>query len=159
MFLTEANVLHYLLEKQFAGPEDVVAGQYTVRGLSRRNRNFRVSSGAREYLVKQVRTWDADGRASLEREAAVYWQTRTNPSLAPVAALAPQCHAWDPSNAVLILEYLPGHMELYDLPDRFDPHLARLTGHSMGAFHSAMRSQEYRSLFPAELPPQLSMHE
>jgi aminoglycoside phosphotransferase (APT) family kinase protein len=159
MFLTEANVLHYLLEKRFAGSQDVVAGQYTVRGLSRRNRNFRVSSGAQEYLVKQVRKWDADGRASLEREAAVYWQARTNPSLAPVATLAPQCHAWDPLNAILIIEYLPEHSELYDLPERFDPHLARLAGHAMGAFHRAMRSPEYRSLFPAELPQQLSMHE
>ena len=71
MFLTEANVLHYLLSKRFAAAEDVVSGNFLVRGLSRRNHNFRVTSGAREYLVKQVRKWDAEGRASLEREAAV----------------------------------------------------------------------------------------
>src|SRR5580704_16166289 len=100
MFLTEANVLHYLLDKRFANPQDVVSGQFTVRGLSRRNRNFRVTCGAREYLVKQVKNWDPDGRASLDREAAVYWQAKTDPCLAPVAALAPQCHAWDPQNSV-----------------------------------------------------------
>jgi hypothetical protein len=101
MFLTEANVLHYLLDKRFAGPEDVVSGKFTVRSLSRRNHNFRVTSGTREYLVKQVRKWDAEGRASLEREAAVYWQARTNPSLAPVADLAPRSHAWDPPSIFL----------------------------------------------------------
>lgn len=159
MFLTEANVLHYLLEKRFADPEDVVSGRFTVRGLSRRNRNLRVTSGAREYLVKQTRKWDADGCASIQREAAVYWQARNNPSLSPVANLAPLSYAWDPEDAVLILEYLPEHTELYDLPDRFSPDLARLAGQAMGAFHRAMRSTEHRSLFPAELPWQLSMHE
>src|SRR5580704_4369443 len=159
MFLTEANVLHYLLSKRFAAAEDVVSGNFLVRGLSRRNHNFRVTSGAREYLVKQVRKWDAEGRASLEREAAVYWQARTNPSLAPVSDLAPRSHAWDPSNAVLILEYLPEHTELYDLPDRFAPQLALLAGQSMGAFHRAMESEEHRAWLPAELPSQLSMHE
>jgi Ser/Thr protein kinase RdoA (MazF antagonist) len=159
MFLTEANVLHYLLDKRFADPEDVVSGKFTVRGLSRRNRNFRVTSGAREYLVKQVRKWDAEGRASLEREATVYWQARTKPTLAPFAELAPRSYAWDPPNAVLILEFLPGHSELYDLTDRFAPELARLAGQAMGAFHRAMRSEEHLPWFPAEIPWQLSMHE
>ena len=159
MFLTEANVLHYLMEKRFAAGEDVVDGSFIVRGLSRRNRNFRVTAGSREYLVKQVKKWDSEGRSSLEREAAVYWQAKTNPALAPVARLAPQCHAWDPSNAILILEYLPAHMELYDLPDRFSPRLAHLAGEAMGAFHRAMRLPQHESLFPIEMPPQLSLHE
>ncbi|MGD0301855.1 MAG: aminoglycoside phosphotransferase family protein [Bryobacteraceae bacterium] len=159
MFLTEANVLHYLLSERFAAIEDVVSGRFTVRGLSRRNHNFRVTSGAREYLVKQVRKWDAESRLSLEREATVYWQARTNPSLAPVSELAPRSHAWDPPNAVLILEYLPEHVELYDLPDRFSPELAQLAGQTMGAFHGAMQSEEHRAWFPAELPSQLSLHE
>lgn len=159
MFLTEANVLHYLLEKRFAAPGDVVSGQFVVRRLSRRNQNFRVTSGGRQYVVKQVGKWDADGRSSLEREAAVYWHAKTDPCLKPLAALAPQSYAWDPANAVLILEYLPGHAELYDLADRFDPAVAGLAGRTMGAFHRAMRSNHHQELFPAELPWQLSMHE
>src|SRR5580693_1276574 len=159
MFLTEANVFHYLLDKRFAGTEDVVSGHFTVRSLSRRNSIFRVTSGTREYLVKQIRKWDSDGRASLEREAEVYWKARTDPSLAPIAALAPQCHSWDPANFVLILEYLPGHAELYDLPDRFAPELALLAGQTMGAYHRAMQSNLHQDLFPASVPGQLSMHE
>jgi 5-methylthioribose kinase len=159
MYLTAANVLHYLFEKGFAHPQDVVSSNFTVRALSRRNHNFRVTSGTREYLVKQVRKWDAEGRASLEREAAVYWQARTNPRLAPFMELAPRSHAWDPPNAILILEYLPEHTELYDLRDRFAPELAELAGQAMGTFHRAMRSEEYLTLFPAEVPWQLSMHE
>ena len=159
MFLTEANVLHYLLEKRFTAPQDAVSGQFSVRSLSRRNRNFHVTSGAREYLVKQVKKWDSEGRASLEREAAVYLQARTNPGFAPVAALAPQSYAWDPADSVLILEYLPGHTEMHDLPDRFAPGFARMAGQAMREFHRGMRTKEHSSLFPAEIPWQLSMHE
>ena len=159
MFLTAANVFHYLLEKRFAAAEDVVDNRFTVHALSRRNLNFHVAAGAREYLVKQVRKWDPDGRISIEREASVYWQARTNPSLAPVAALAPECYAWDPIHAILIIEYLPGHSEIYDLADRFDPHLARIAGRAMGAFHRAMHSADYMELFPEETPWHLSMHE
>lgn len=158
MFLTPANLYYYLLHKKFADAEDVVSGQFTVRSLSRRNHNFRINAGSREYLVKQVRKWDAGGRASLEREASVYWQSRTNPNLAPFAELAPRSYAWDPPNSVLILEYLPEHTELYDLADRFSPDLALLAGRAMAKFHRAMESEEYRTLFPAELPQALSMH-
>jgi Ser/Thr protein kinase RdoA (MazF antagonist) len=159
MFLTQANVLHYLLEKRFADLEDVVSCQLTVRTLSRRNHNFRVTSGAREYLVKQVKKWDAESRASLDREAKLYWETKSNPCFAPVAALAPQSYAWDPPNAVLILEYLPEHTELYDLPDRFAPGLARLAGQAMGGFHRAMQADELASLFPSDTPWQFFPHD
>ncbi len=158
MFLTPANLFHYLLYKKFADSEDVVSGAFTVRSLSRRNRNFHVHSGTREYLVKQAAKWDADSRARLEREASVYWQSRTNQSLAPFVELAPRSYAWDPPNSILILEYLTEHTELYDLADRFSPDLALLAGKAMRKFHHAMQLDEYRSLFPAELPQALSMH-
>ena len=158
MFLTPANILHYLLEKRFADLEDVVSGQFTVRSISRRNHNFRVTSGAREYLVKQIKKWDQESRSSLDREAKLYWETANNPCFAPVAALAPQSYAWDPSNAVLILEYLPEHTELYDLHDRFAPSLGRLVGQTMGSFHRAMQADGLASLFPADAPWQFFPH-
>src|ERR1035438_7736262 len=159
MFLTEAGVVHYLVEQRFADIADVVGGELRVHGISRRNLNFRVAAGKRQYLVKQVRKWDADGRASIEREAAVYWQAKTNPALAPVAALAPECHAWDPGSAILILEYLPAHTDLFDLADRFNPAVARLAGKAMGCFHRAMRDEKHREQFPAEIPWYVSMQD
>ena len=159
MFLTEASVVHYLVERHFAEVADVVAGKFRVHGIARRNLNFRAVAGQRQYLVKQVRKWDADGRSSIEREAAVYWQAKTNPRLAPVAALAPECHAWDPANAILILECLPAHTDLFDLADRFDPAVARLAGKAMGSFHRAMRDEKHREQFPTEIPWYVSIHE
>src|SRR5436853_1986201 len=111
MFLTEANVLHYLVDRQFADLDAAVSGAFAVRSLTRRNRNFHVRCGEREYLVKQVKKWSFEARASLEREAASYRYFQADPRL---ASWAPHCYAYDPGNSILILEFLAGHIELYD---------------------------------------------
>lgn len=156
MFLTEANVLHYLVEKQFADLEEAVAGGYSVRALTRRNLNFHVRCGAREYLVKQVKRWDMEARTSVEREAAFYSPAEAGK---PPAPLAPQCYAYDPPNSALILEFLSGHTELYHAPDRFAPAMGRLCGEVMGAFHREMASDGLASSFPGAHPWFLSFHE
>jgi len=155
MFLTEANVLHYLVERQFADLEAAVTGAFMVRPLTRRNRNFHVTCGTREYLVKQAKGWDFEARTSVEREAAFYRLQETASRLAP---LVPYCYAYDPPNSVLILEFLSGHAELYDAPDRFAPELGRLCGAAMGAFHQEMESGRLASKFPGSIPWCLSLH-
>jgi hypothetical protein len=160
MYLSRSNLLHYLVEKQFSDLEPAVNGAFVVRSLTRRNLNFHVTCGAREYLVKQAKSWDFDARASVEREAAFYRQQETNQRLAPLGlALAPRCYAYDPPNSVLILEFLSAHTELYGAPDRFAPELGRLCGEAMGAFHRAMESGHLASEFPGSIPWCLSLHE
>lgn len=153
MFLTPSNLLHYLVEKQFGDVEAVVSGAFVVRSLARRNLNFHVTCGTREYLVKQAKGWDFEARTSVEREAAFYCQQETNRRLAPRGlALAPRCYAYDPPNSVLILEFLSGYTDLFNAPDRFAPELARLCGETMGAFHRAMESGSLASEFPGSHP-------
>ena len=152
MFLTEANVLQYLLERRFADLESVVDGAFQVLNLSRRNRNFQVSCGAREYFIKQPKKWDAQSRRSLEHEAAIYWQTKTDTSFQPLRDLVPESYGDDPANSVLTLQYLTGHINLRRIQDRFAPILARLAGAAMGAFHRDMRAFSGSSLFTRRKP-------
>jgi hypothetical protein len=154
MFLTRSNVVHYIVEKEFCDLEAIVSGAFVVRSLTRRNLNFHVTCGTREYLVKQAKDWDFQARASVEREAAFY---RRRVPLAP--ALEPKCYAYDPPNSALILEFLSGHTELYNAPDRFSPELARLCGETMGAFHREMESSNLASEFPGFIPACLSFHQ
>ena len=156
MFLTEANVLRYLADRQFGDFETAVSGEFAVRSLTRRNRNLHVTCGPREYLVKQANRWDFGGRTSVEREAAFYRQRETRKQL---ANLVPQCYAYDPPNSVLVLEFLPRHTDLYDAPDRFAPETGRLCGEAMGAFHREMESGSLASEFPGSVPWVLSFHE
>jgi hypothetical protein len=159
MFLTEANVLHYLLERRFADLESVAGGDYRVRNLTRRNRNFHVTCGAREYLVKQPKKWNRKSRRSLEREAAVYWQTKIDPGFQPIKALAPESYGYDPAQSILILEYLTEQSNLHRRRDRFAPHVARLAGAAMGAFHRDMRTVSRPAVLPTFKPWCLSAHD
>jgi len=154
MFLTEANVLHYLEERQFGDRETAVTGGFRVRSLTRRNINLHVTWGTREYLVKQAKDWDFQARSSVDREAAIYRHQETSKS-----PLLPHCYAYDPPNSVLVLEFLSGHTDLHDAPDRFAPELGRLCGETMGAFHREMESVGLASAFPGSMPWVLSFHQ
>ncbi len=159
MFLTEASVLHYLLDRRFADLESVVRGAFDVRNLSRRNRNYRVTCGAREYFIKQPKRWDMASRRSLEREAGIYWRARTEPGFAPLRALVPESYGYDPVNSVLTLQYLPGQSNLHRMPDRFSPAVARLAGATMGVFHREMRALADGTLFSRRKPWYLAIHQ
>jgi hypothetical protein len=156
VFLTEANVLHYLIERRFAGLDTVVDGDFEVRSLSHRNRCLRIACGTREYLVKQPSVWNRSRRASLAREAALYWQGKTDSAF---AALMPQCWSWDPGNSILILEFLPGYTDLYSSPARLAPSIATLAGQAMGKFHEASSRESHEREFPGEIPWFISMHQ
>jgi Ser/Thr protein kinase RdoA (MazF antagonist) len=57
------------------------------------------------------------------------------------------------------MEFLPGHMELYDVPDRFAPELGRLRGEAMGTFHREMTAGSLAATFPGAIPWHLSLNE
>ena len=159
MFLTEASVLHYLVERNFAGLEAVVDGQFTVRNLSYRNYNFGVACGRREYLVKQPKKWTGSGRGSIDSEASFYWHVRTDPRFLPLRPLVPESYGYDPLDSVLILKFLPNQTALHHATDRFSPETARLAATAMAALHGEMRSAKISQLFPAAVPWIFSIHE
>jgi Ser/Thr protein kinase RdoA (MazF antagonist) len=157
MFLTEANVLQYLLARRFTGTESVVNGTYEVRNLSRRNRNYRVTCGAREYLVKQTGKWDFSGRSTIEQEAALCRQARMDSRFEPLRRLGAESHSYDPANSILIFEFLHDDVPLATAAERLTPETGRLAGRVMGHFHAAMRLQELAAMYPIEPPAYFSM--
>src|SRR5438034_4183344 len=158
MFLTEANVLHYLVQRGFVCSDAVTSGAYAVRNLSRRNRNFRVTTGAGEFLVKQARQWNYGGRGTIEREAALCRHAHTDSSFEPLRRLVPATHSYDPDQSILIFEFLPGRAALSDSPHRFAPGQARAIGAAMADFHRRMASPDLAASFPGEPPGVLAMH-
>src|SRR5258705_1566280 len=158
MFLTEASVLHYLARRGFADFDCVTGGAYAVRNLSRRNRNFRVSTGTREFLVKQARQWNLAGRSSIEREAALCRRAHTDAGFEAMRRLAPATYSYDPAQSILIFEFLPEHGSLFESPHRFSPAAARLSATTMATFHRGMSDPKMADWFPGEEPGALSMH-
>jgi Ser/Thr protein kinase RdoA (MazF antagonist) len=158
MFLTEANVLHYLAGRRFTDFQPVVDGTFTVRNLSRRNRNFRASCGSREFLIKQAKKWDVSGRSSLEREALLCRLAKIDARFAPLRCLTPESYSYDPANSILIFEFLPGESPLSVAPNRFAPEAGRLVGATMARFHQDMCRPEFAELYPQDPPGFLYIH-
>src|SRR5215471_19107331 len=135
MFLTEASVLHYLCDRGFAGYQAVTGGTYAVRNLSRRNRNFRISTGAGEFLVKQARQWNLTGRRTVEREAMFCRRAHTDPGFAPIRGLVPAPYSYDPDQSILIFEFLQGRTALFDSPRRFAAEAVQQIAEAMAGLH------------------------
>ena len=156
MFLTRSNVFHYLVERKFCDLEAGVSGPFAVRSRPRRNLNFHVTCGSREYLVKQAKVWDSESRATVESEAAFYRRREGYPYL---ASLIPRCYSFDPPNSILVFEFLSGYTDLYDLADRFSPEVGRLCGENIAAYHREMEMDSLALEFPEAGPSYLSLHE
>jgi Ser/Thr protein kinase RdoA (MazF antagonist) len=159
MFLTEANVLHYLCGRGFAGYDAVTGESYAVRNLSRRNRNFRVSAGRAEFLVKQARQWNSAGRSTIEREAVLCRRAHTDSDFGPLRRLIPVPHSYDPEHSILIFEFLPDCGALFDSPHRFAPAVGRLLAATMAEFHCEMTDAGIADWLPGKPPGALTMHQ
>jgi len=151
VFLTEANVLQYLVRRGFARYDTVTDGSFAVRNLSRRNRNYRVCTGAREFLVKQAGEWHQSGRATIEREAALCRRAHTDAAFEPLRRLLPATHSYDPRNSILIFDFLAGASVA-------GPEHGTMIGTAMAEFHRAMSVAALAEQFPADPPGVLLLH-
>jgi aminoglycoside phosphotransferase (APT) family kinase protein len=132
--LTERGVVDFLLEHGLVSPERVVAGDLSVRDVSRRNRNYKVvSRDGPSYLVKQG--FGAEGRTTVAHEAHVYQllaeETRT------LGRFVPAYYGYEPEHALLVIELVSGARTLLEHQSngRFSVTLARSLGRALGTLH------------------------
>jgi hypothetical protein len=137
MYLTAANLAHFLVGRGLMGAETIVGGGISVLDASRRNRNFKVlRSGAPGLFVKQMREMQADAMLTLKREAVCYELTAEHPAL---SRLMPKLVRYEPSRHVLVLELLPEADSLLNYYTRlksFPPEIGRMLGEGLGLYHS-----------------------
>ncbi len=155
VFLTAQNVFGYLERKRLATPADLVHGAYEVRTAARRNRNLRVRSGHRAFLIKQCRHWDDDHLQSLACEARCYWLAANDPAFVLLQGFLPACHGWDPGNSILILDLLP-HQPLPERDDLLSPHWAASLSRRLAEWHQSVSAVAEDYDFPGNPPPWLS---
>src|SRR5262249_34706490 len=97
MFLTQTNVVHYLLSRAVVTTGDVVDGDLGILEARRRNRNFRVIRKPGDGLfVKQIPSLVPETVMSLQREATCYRLTTSIASLAALRRYAPELVDYDP---------------------------------------------------------------
>jgi len=145
MILSGHTVAHYLAGRGLMTLESVVADDFVVVEISRRNQNFRVvRRSAPGFFVKQIRDGSPDALTSLAREATCYQLASSRPSLASLATLVPTFRAYDAENHVLVVELLRDGENLREHADRvgaFSPDVARQLGTALGTYHAMPASQ------------------
>ncbi len=139
VYLTAAHLPHYLLSRGLIEAEAIVEGEFTVREQLRRNRNFRVSCGARQGLfLKQAGGHDPGTAETLAREADCHRLAASR----PLARWMPRFLDYDPARFVLALELLEGaenanryHARAGGLPEA----VAGLLAEALARCHSVSR--------------------
>ena len=139
MFLTQTNLVHYLLSRDVVTADAVVDGDFGILEVRRRNRNFRVMRNQGDGLfVKQIPSLVPETVMSLRREAACYRLTATIASLSALRRYAPQLVDYNPVKHVIVTKLIEGARSLmdYHLALRHYPaQLGGLLGRALGELH------------------------
>src|SRR5262249_17126615 len=147
------DIVPFLLRRRLLGREHIVENGLEVSNCSRRNRNFRVVTGAGPcYLIKQG--VGEEKSRTVTREAIVYRFLQSMDRSSRVTRLTPQFVLFEPSDCVLVLEFVRESstlLEFYSRSGRFPRPLARKLGEALGDLHREGRSARVRDEFAKEL--------
>ncbi|HWB86862.1 MAG TPA: aminoglycoside phosphotransferase family protein [Bryobacteraceae bacterium] len=127
----------YLLGRELLGRAAIVDGDLRIVEASRRNRNFKVMGEPdRSYLLKQG--LDADARATVAYEAAVYRFLEDFPDAGDFRCHVPRYVDYDAQEGILILELLNDSQDFREYHTRqghFSITLAAALGSCLSKLH------------------------
>ena len=160
------EIVHYLLDRGLLEQRDVVAGHVVVAELTRRHRNYAVLRAKGSGLFVKVMQPDQSMSAqTLQKEAAFYAMLEDDAALAPMRALVPRFHSYDPDRHLLVVELIEGAEDLGALHRRlgdFPLDVAHRTGEALAAIHELSRRELVGkanvAIFPRQAPWILSFH-
>lgn len=166
MISEKNDVVQDLLDRGLLAARDVVAGDLVVIEFIRRHRNFAVMRGkAPGLFVKQIQD-QAMAAQTLQKEAAFYAFLDGDPALAPIRALLPRFHAYDPDRHMLILELVGGAEDVNALHRRrgeFPTDVAARIGQALASYHDVARREIVGrtnvAIFTRQTPWILSFHQ
>lgn len=166
MFLTAANLTHYLIGRGLMPASLVVDGNVTIAEAGRRNRNYKAfAKNGRGLFIKQIKNPDAAAISTLTREASCYRIVRDNPAYGALSKVMTGFVDHDANRHCLILELLPDGENLnehYARTKEFPVELAELLGSTLGSYHAASRGKppqpEEMATFPRQPAWILSYH-
>lgn len=165
VILSTSNVVDYLLESGLVTSRVVVDGNFMVIDASSRNRNYKIMRGHPPGLfVKQVKRWDLDTIATLDRDAACYWLAVHDPGFAALQRFLPAHVHFDPDHHILITDLVAGENlhQYYRRVGKFPVFVAANLAGLLAAIHSSVRETVSRPPFhpgfPRKSPWMLSIH-
>jgi hypothetical protein len=161
--LTQAEVVQYLLQREFITADSVVDEDLRVVEASRRNRNFKViREGGPSYLLKQGLS--SEGRATVGHEAIIYKYMETADGSVSFRSYLPGYYQYDDSDGILLLELLANAQDVREFHVRrgaFSTSIAAALGRALSKLHRLDISSlptEWDSSFSNRLPWALTLH-
>jgi hypothetical protein len=167
MYLTAANLVHYLLGRGLVTRESVVEGDFLVAESRRRNRNYRLFRSHHPALfIKQVPSVVAETVASLRREAACYRMAGEGGEFAPFKAIMPRLLDYNSANHTLVTELVAGAESLNEYCLRsgsYTESIARMQARSLALYHHwtfpRLAQLDAKQVFARQRPWIFSIHE
>ncbi len=115
MYLTAANLVHYLVERGLAPAEAVIQGDLSIAEAGRRNRNYRVMMRrAAGLFIKQAQKLGPAKSAGLGREALLLGTAQREAGFGDVARWTPPILDFDSRRDTLALALLADAENLRD---------------------------------------------
>ncbi len=149
MFITLHNIAHYLLERGFVSPSDIVHNQCTVTNSSSRNRCFKVAfQSKRGVFVKQSRPSDVTLQTCLEIEACCGREFQASGLLSDHV---PRVLGYDKQRGILCSELVADAESLRQFCGTHvtqRPAIASALGDVLAKFHSTDTAQMVKRLPP-----------
>lgn len=160
MLLTGHNIAHYLLDKGYLSPADIVEARASIEPVSSRNHSFRLRRPEGPSLfIKQVKALEAEKTETLRTEANCYWLAQNDEAFAPVRPWMPTLLEYDYNNHILITENIEGARSLqahYKQTGGLSPaiagQMAVLLARLHGGVGTAARAGNSRQLFQESMP-------
>lgn len=152
MFLTAANLAHYLIARGIINVAEVVDGNFKVIEAGQNNRNFKVvTDNHRGKFIKQVKSLEELHRHSLQREADCYRWALSFPEW---AKLMPEFIDFDQSRYSLILALLPESRNLREYfyqQQEFPVAIASSLGSALSIYHNLKISDDEQDAYKPKL--------
>jgi thiamine kinase-like enzyme len=133
MFLTAANLVHYLIGRGVVTAESVVEGDFMVAEVGCRNRNFKViRNHSSSLFIKQMQDTKHQSVVTLQQEALVYQSIHAEQAPEKLKGLTPKFIDYDPARNILIMEFHPEtenlntyHWNIKDFPESLEVRFAK----------------------------------
>jgi thiamine kinase-like enzyme len=118
MLLSEYNIAHYLMDKGYILPENIVEGKYSARRQDSRNNNFLINKEYdNAFFIKQCRGTQALDMETMRIEATIYWLANNDQNFKKLKAFLPKYFDYNYQQHILVTELLSKSINLHQYLD------------------------------------------
>ena len=115
MRLTRKNISHYLINKGFIDPLDIISGNYIVTQSQSRNAIFKVQQESSGLFVKQLINQDVQNSYLMQKDATSHYLIHQSKLYYNTATHIPKYYGYDPNHQILVTEFFSNTKNIHEI--------------------------------------------